>query len=104
MNEAKIRRFNTTINKKAGYQDKPFILSAAASTILNGVNLLPADVVVLIDGEWSPEKQIQVGSRVRRNRTIQAALRIETFRLIPVSDYCHLGTWLAARNADQTEV
>ncbi|KAF2715818.1 hypothetical protein K431DRAFT_316948 [Polychaeton citri CBS 116435] len=103
-NQGKVASFKTTMTKAEGYMDKPFLMNAVASQILVGVSLPPADVVVLLDGNWAPSHDEQLSGRVQRNRSVQKADFTESYRFIAVSSYCPLGIWQSARHTNMATI
>jgi len=103
-NRSRMEAFVTTNPSEYEYSDKPFLMIAIASVIGVGVNLPPAEVIICLDGDYLPARDIQLSGRVQRNTAVQKAPHTESYRIICRSTFCGLNERQCLRNVTQAAI
>jgi hypothetical protein len=88
----------------ADYQDKPGCLLAAASQIGSGMDLVPADCIIMIDSDWITQTIEQTSCRVRRAKMTQKALKTEVYRMMCYTKKIRLQLWMDKRNLSRNTI
>jgi hypothetical protein len=79
------------------YQDRPGCLLANAVSIGSGMDLTPADVIIMGDIDWIVQAMQQVGGRIRRAKMTQKAKFTEVYRLLCFHDQIRIQWWMNQR-------
>ena len=103
-NRTAIEPFTMGAKEPDKYRPEPFVLIAPVSQIRAGIELPPADAIILLDGTWMPEERTQVLGRVQRNEMSQKAKHTHTWTVVSETNRCDLVRRMSTKGDSVTQM
>lgn len=93
----------TSFSRTEPYNESIQTIAAVASAVKEGYSLTPADVVIMIDQEFTAANVQQCTGRVRRATLKQKAPFTESYRLISTAPWANIQTFMVLRHEKAME-
>ena len=76
----------------------PHVIVVSYAAMRSGIELVPADCMILMDGCWQAALIEQVIGRLRRPRNVQKSRLVEVYRIIAATPWLDCQDWFVKRN------
>jgi hypothetical protein len=76
----------------------PHVIVVSYAAMRSGIELVPADCMILMDGCWQAALIEQVIGRLRRPRNVQKSRLVEVYRIIASAPWLDCQDWFVKRN------